>query len=139
MSDSLILRTMARLLVVMLLVLAFFMLLRGHNEPGGGFIGGLIAAGAIAVHQLACGVEQARRLLRIDPEVLAGIGLLVALASGLAGPLAGRPFLTGIWLDGEVPGIGKLGTPLGFDLGVFLLVVGAVLTILFTLDEESAS
>jgi multicomponent Na+:H+ antiporter subunit B len=139
MSDSLILRTTARLLVVMLLVLAVFVLLRGHNEPGGGFIGGLIAAGAIAVHQLACGVDRARRLLRVEPTALAGAGLLIALVSGLAGPLAARPFLTGLWLDTEIPGIGKLGSPLAFDLGVFLLVIGSVLTILFTLDEEAAS
>lgn len=138
MSDSLILRTAARLLLVLMLVLAIYVLLRGHNEPGGGFIGGLLAAGGVAIYQLACGVARARRLLRIDPRALTGCGLLVALAAGVAGWLDGRAFLTGLWMAGEVPGVGKLGTPLLFDLGVFLLVIGAALTILFTLDEEAA-
>jgi multicomponent Na+:H+ antiporter subunit B len=136
-SDSLILRTAARFLVVLLLVLAIFVLLRGHNEPGGGFIGGLLAAGAIAIHQLACGVDRARRLLRVDPRALAGVGLLVALASGVIGLLQGGRFLYGVWAVREIPGVGKIGTPLLFDVGVFLVVVGAVLTILFTLDEET--
>lgn len=138
MSDSLILRTAARLLLVLMLVLAVFVLLRGHNDPGGGFIGGLLAAGGVAIYQLACGVSRARRLLRVDPRGLAGVGLLVALAGGVAAMLDGRAFLTGLWMDRAVPGVGKLGTPLLFDLGVFLLVIGASLTILFTLDEEAA-
>ncbi len=138
MSDSLILRTAARLLLVLMLVLAVFVLLRGHNDPGGGFIGGLLAAGGVAIYQLACGVERARRLLRVDPRGLAGCGLLVALAGGTTAWIDGRALLTGLWLERSLPGIGKLGTPLLFDLGVFLLVIGAALTILFTLDEEAA-
>ena len=136
MSDSLILRTAARLLLVLLLVLAVFVLMRGHNEPGGGFIGGLLAAGGVAIYQLACGVEKARSLLRIEPRTLAGLGLLVALAGGMVSLFSGETFLAGVWASWELPGVGKLGTPLLFDLGVFLLVIGAVLTILFTLDEE---
>jgi multicomponent Na+:H+ antiporter subunit B len=134
----LILRTAARLLLVLMLVLAIFVLLRGHNEPGGGFIGGLLAAGGVAIYQLACGVARARRLLRVDPRGLAGVGLLTAIAAGVMGVVAGRPLLTGLWSAHALPGVGKLGTPLLFDLGVFLLVVGAALTILFTLDEEAA-
>ena len=138
MTDSLILRTTARLLLVLMLVLAVFVLLRGHNDPGGGFIGGLLAAGGVAIYQLACGVGRARRLLRVEPRAIAGVGVLTALAAGMAG-LAGRgSLLAGLWWDRPVPGLGKLGTPLLFDLGVFLVVVGSVLTILFTLDEEAS-
>ena len=137
MSDSLILRTAARLLLVLLLVSSIFILIRGHNDPGGGFIGGLLAAGGIAIHQLACGVRRARRLLRVDPRMLAAIGLLVAIAAGATALIDGQPLLTGLWLDWAVPGVGKLGTPLLFDIGVFLLVAGSALTILFTLDEEA--
>jgi multicomponent Na+:H+ antiporter subunit B len=137
MSDSLILRTAARLLLVLLLVLSIFVLLRGHNEPGGGFIGGLLAAGGFAIYQLACGVTRARRLVRIEPRLLAGAGLLVAILAGTAAVVTGQAFLTGLWAARAVPGVGKLGTPLLFDLGVFLLVLGSVLTVLFTLDEEA--
>lgn len=138
MSDSLILRTAAKALLILLLVLAVFVLLRGHNEPGGGFIGGLLAAGGVAIYQLAFGVGRARRLLRADPRAIAGFGLLVALGGGGVALVVGRPFLSGVWWERAVPGLGKLGTPLLFDAGVFLLVAGAALTILFTLDEEGA-
>jgi multicomponent Na+:H+ antiporter subunit B len=138
MSDSLILRTAARLLLVLMLTLAVFILLRGHNEPGGGFIGGLLAAGGVAIHQLSCGVEKARGLLRIEPRTLAGLGLLVALAGATVPLFGGRVLFAGVWASWEIPGIGKVGTPLLFDLGVFLLVIGAVLTVLFTLDEEAS-
>ena len=138
MSDSLILRTAARLLLVLLLVLSVFVLLRGHNEPGGGFIGGLLAAGGVAIYQLACGVTSARRLVRIEPRALAGAGLLTAIVAGAAAMVRGQAFLTGLWAARALPGVGKLGTPLLFDLGVFLLVLGSVLTVLFTLDEEAA-
>jgi multicomponent Na+:H+ antiporter subunit B len=136
-TDSLILRTAARLLLVLLLVLSVFVLLRGHNEPGGGFIGGLLAAGGVAIYQLSCGVRRARRLLRVDPRAIAGVGVLMALGAGVVGIAARGALLAGVWSSWEVPGVGKLGSPLLFDIGVFLVVIGAVLTILFTLDEEA--
>jgi multicomponent Na+:H+ antiporter subunit B len=134
---SLILQTVTRFLLVLLVLFSIFVLLRGHNEPGGGFIGGLLAAGAIALQQLANGVEAARKTLRVDPRTLIGAGLLVAALSGCAALLAGRPFLTGLWVLGwQVPGIGKLSTVLAFDVGVYLVVIGVTLLILFTLGEE---
>jgi multicomponent Na+:H+ antiporter subunit B len=135
-SDSLILRTATRALLPVLGLLSIFMLLRGHNEPGGGFIGGLLAAAGIALHQLACGVEKARCLMRFDPRSVIGAGLLLALLSALL-PLAwGRPLLTGLWLATPVPGVGKLGTPLLFDIGVWLVVLGTVTLMLFTLGRR---
>jgi multicomponent Na+:H+ antiporter subunit B len=139
MNDSLILRTAVRFLVPMLLMLSVMVLLRGHNEPGGGFVGGLLAAGAVALLQLAEGTEAARRLLRVDPRSLIGFGLLAALSAGVAALAAGRPLLTGLWLGTPVPGIGKLGTPLLFDIGVFLVVVGSAVLILLVLGERRGS
>ena len=135
---TIIFRTIAPYLASLMVLFSIFVLLRGHNEPGGGFIGGLLAAGGIAIYQLACGVTRARALLRVEPRALAGAGLLLALAAGIFSLADGLPFLTGVWMERELPGVGKLGTPLIFDAGVFLLVIGAVLTILFTLDEEAA-
>jgi multicomponent Na+:H+ antiporter subunit B len=137
-TESLILRTAARFLLVLLLVLSVFVLLRGHNEPGGGFIGGLLAAGGIAIYQLSCGVRRARRLLRVDPRAIAGVGVLTALGAGVVGIAARGSLLAGVWSSSVVPGVGKLGSPLLFDIGVFLVVIGAGLTILFTLDEEAS-
>jgi multicomponent Na+:H+ antiporter subunit B len=134
--NSLILRTASRYLMVALLVVSVFILLRGHNEPGGGFIGGLLSAAGITIYGLAHGARAARRLVRFDPRTFLSVGLLCALAAAVAGPLAGRPFLTGLWAPTPVPGIGKVSTVLLFDLGVHLVVLGAVFLVLATLAEE---
>ncbi len=133
---SLILYTATRYLMPLLMIFSIFLLIRGHNEIGGGFVGGLVAAAAIVLYAIANNVASARRILRIEPHYLVALGLLTALVSGLVPWLSGRPFLTGVWYDQPVPVIGKIGTPLFFDIGVYLVVVGVTLMILFTLAEE---
>ncbi|MFP5357160.1 MAG: Na+/H+ antiporter subunit B [Gammaproteobacteria bacterium] len=134
---SLILQTAAQLLLPLLLLLSVFLLLRGHHEPGGGFIGGLVASVAIALHLFASDIRSARRVLRIDPRTLMGAGLLVALAAAFWGPLSGGSMFAGRWLHADLPLLGEvhLGTPLLFDFGVYLVVIGAVLTFVLTLAE----
>lgn len=133
---SLILSTAARFLLPLLLLFSVFVLLRGHNEPGGGFVGGLMAAAAFALHAIANGLDEARELLRFDSRSLIGGGLLVALGSGLPAMAAGHPFLTGRWGTLAWPEVFKIGTPLAFDVGVYLVVAGTTLTIIFALMEE---
>ncbi len=137
--DSLILRTAARIIMPLQLAFSIVLLIRGHNEPGGGFIGGLVAACGIALHGVAFGIPAARRLLRVPPPRLIGIGLLIAVLSGLPGLFQGLPFLTGLW-DGSVPtllaGPLKFGTPLLFDAGVYLVVAGIALHLVFTMAED---
>ena len=141
MTTSPILRAFSRLLVALLAVVSVFLLLRGHNEPGGGFIGGLLMASALAVHALAHGPASAREKLGLDPRTLSGAGLVLALGSGLIALALGRPLMTGLWLPLAIPGIGKLGTVTLFDVGVFLVVVGTSLQILLTVwcDAEDES
>lgn len=129
-------RTTARGLTPMMFALSLFMLLRGHNEPGGGFIGGLLAVSAFALYALAYDVSRARALLRFSPRLILSVGLLMALASGCISWLFGGPFMEGIWIDYNFPGELKLGTVLIFDIGVFLVVIGSALMILFALAEE---
>jgi multicomponent Na+:H+ antiporter subunit A len=126
-------RTAARLLMPLLLLFSVFLLLRGHNQPGGGFVGGLVAAAAFALYGLAHGMEGARRALLINPLTLLGGGLLIALVSGLPAVLRDQPFLSAQWALGAVPA----GTPMAFDIGVFLVVWGVVLMMIFSLAEES--
>ena len=133
---SLILRTASRYLMVLLVLFSVFILFRGHNEPGGGFVGGLLIAGAFALYSLAYKAEAARRLLRFDPRTIIGVGLVTAAVSGLAAMWHGQPFLTGLWLPYRIPFLGKLGTVFFFDLGVYLVVLGTTLLVLFTLEEE---
>ncbi len=134
---SIILRTATRFLIALLLLFSIFLLLRGHNEPGGGFVGGLVAASAYILHALAYDVPSTRLALRVGPRRIIAIGLLITVASGLVPVLLGRPFLTGLWFD-VVPGAGvfEIGTPLIFDTDVYVAVVGVVLTIVLALAEE---
>jgi multicomponent Na+:H+ antiporter subunit B len=137
--DSLILSIASRFIIPLQLALALFLLLRGHNEPGGGFIAGLVAATALVLYAYAHGTEATRRRLRLPPETWMASGLLLALLGGLGGVLVGQPYLTGLW-DGSVPlpavGKVKLGTPLLFDIGVFLLVFGVTIQIFLSLLER---
>lgn len=135
---SLILRVATRVLVPLLLLFSLFMLLRGHNLPGGGFVGGLVAACAFVLHLLAAGVEEARSMLRIQPHTLLGVGLACAYGAGLLALVMGRPFLTGLWLDLHLPVLGDLhlGSALLFDIGVMLVVVGTVLLMIFSVEDR---
>jgi len=135
---SVILDTATAYLLPLMLLFSVFLLLRGHNEPGGGFAGGLVAAAGFALLATGSGVEAARRALRAEPRALLAVGLLVALASGIPGMLAGEPFQAAVWWTLDLPGGGSLyvGTPLVFDVGVYLAVLGTVLAIVFALEEE---
>lgn len=137
MSRSLIFRTASRYLVPIILLFSVFTLLRGHNDPGGGFIGGLLASSSFVLYIFAYSVEEAQDLLRVKPISLIGLGLVIAVGSALFAPVMGLgPFMKGIWGSYAIPAIGKLGTPLFFDIGVMLVVVGVVLTIIFALADE---
>jgi multicomponent Na+:H+ antiporter subunit B len=135
---SLVLRTATRYMQPILLLFSVFLLLKGHNEPGGGFAGGLVAASAFALYAIAYSVDEARENLRVAPQTLIGLGLLLALGSGVVAMLLGQPFMTGQWGEVTLPGFGKvaLGTPVLFDVGVYLDVVGVTLLIIFSLAEE---
>ena len=133
---SLILSTATRYMLPLLLLFSIFLLLRGHNEPGGGFVGGLVAAAAFALYAFAFNVANARQAVRVDPRTLIGIGLLIAVSSGLISLFSSLPFMTGLWSSQEIPVLGKAGTPVLFDVGVYLVVVGVTLTIIFSLAES---
>ncbi len=136
--NSIILRAATLYLQPILLLFSVFLLLSGHNAPGGGFTGGLMAASGFVLYALAFSVPEARRLLRVDPQLLIGLGLLVAMGSALASVALGLPLMTGLWTEIHVPGFGKvpLGTPLLFDAGVYLDVVGVATLIIFSMAEE---
>lgn len=136
-TESLILSTATRYLLPLLLLFSLFLLLRGHYEPGGGFVGGLVAAAAFALHAIAFGVPRTREVLRLDPRILIAAGLLVAAISGMFTWFLGNPYFTAIWLKQSWPVLGKVGTPLLFDIGVYIVVLGVVLKIIFVLAEEN--
>ncbi|MCP3680145.1 MAG: Na+/H+ antiporter subunit B [Gammaproteobacteria bacterium] len=129
--ESIILRTATKFLLVLMLLVSLFTLFRGHNEPGGGFVGGLIAASAFSLYLIAYGAEATRRLLPINLRYIISTGMICALVAGLIPMLDGKPFLTGKWMQWFA-----LGTPLLFDIGVYLVVVGAILMVVLSLEEK---
>lgn len=134
--NTVIFRTAAPIIVALMLVFSVFVLLRGHNQPGGGFIGGLIAAAAIAVYGMATGVAHVRRALRVHPITLAGFGLLLAGLSGFVAFPFEMPYLTGLWEvfhfgDTEV----AISTPGLFDIGVYFVVLGTMSAAALALED----
>ena len=131
-------QTTARVMLPLLVALSLLVLYRGHNLPGGGFIGGLLAASGFALVALAYDCPTALRRLRLQPETFIGAGLLIAAGTAIAGILAGGPFFDARWMAAfELPGMGEvnLGTPLLFDAGVYITVIGFTLKTLFRLME----
>lgn len=134
---SSILQTATRYLLPILLLFSVFLLLRGHYYPGGGFVGGLVASIAFVLHSFAYGTDNTMKILRYKPLSLIPIGLSVAIMSMFLPVFFGLPVMTGLWLLDPIPVIGMIGTALFFDIGVYLVVIGTVLTILFTISLET--
>ena len=137
--QSLILTTTTRLLAALLLMFSVYALLRGHNLPGGGFIGGLIAASALAIYGIACGVGPVRRALPFHPMTISAAGLFAAVCAGIFSLFASTGFMTGLWVFPKVFGTElALSTPLIFDIGVYLVVVGGISSIALALEERES-
>lgn len=130
----------SRIFFWLLATVSVAVLLRGHNEIGGGFVGGLVAALAFSLVALTDGVARARTMLRVPPLTLVGSGLLLAAVSGLTGLLSGGAYLEHSWLEVSVAGLRlHQGTALLFDLGVYSVVLGGVLSFLFGLRRASTT
>lgn len=135
---TIILKTASNYLLPLLLLFSIFILLRGHYLPGGGFVGGLIASIAFVLHAFANGLENTKGLMRFHPGYIMPVGLFLAFLSGLAPMLlSGLPFMTGVWFPEPLAVIGMIGSALFFDIGVYLVVIGVSLTIIFTITESA--
>ena len=135
--NTVIFRTFAPMIVAIMLVFSLYVCLRGHNEPGGGFIGGLIAAAAIAVFGMGWGGTAVRKALKVDPIAVAGFGVVLAGLSGVMSLFIQAPFMTSIWLYldmGET--VVPLSTPLFFDFGVYFVVFGTLSAIALSLEGD---
>jgi multisubunit Na+/H+ antiporter MnhB subunit len=132
------LATGVRTMVPTLLIFSVWLLVVGHDLPGGGFAGGLVAGAALLLLFLAFGSRGVRRLLPFDPESIAGAGLALALLSGMIGLLVGGAFLGYEYVSRDLPYVGevKVSTLLLFDVGVYVLVVGLIATALERLGSD---
>jgi multicomponent Na+:H+ antiporter subunit B len=136
--NSVILQIAARYLKALLLVFAVLALLRGHNYPGGGFIGGLMAGLAIVYEGFAYDPVKVKERLYAMPERYIAGGLFAILLSFVPSLFAGESVMTGLWLKISLPAGQemKLGTPFLFDTGVFFTVIGVTLLFVFSLTQK---
>ena len=138
-SQPLMLRVAARVLLPIALVVTLYIFMRGHNQPGGGFVAGLITAVTLVLQYMATGQSRAEALLRADGGRRfvrwIGIGLGIAGLTGVGAFFFGQPFLTSAHSNPDLPLLGSLplATAALFDLGVYITVVGATLLTLSTL------
>lgn len=132
------LATGTRTMVPTLVLFSVFLLVTGHDVPGGGFAGGLIASAALLLVFLAFGARGLKRALPLDPEALTGVGLAAAILAGIVGLLFSDTFLTYTYASAELPLIGdvKISTLLLFDVGVYILVIGLVATAVLRLGSD---
>lgn len=119
----------------LLLLFSIFILLRGHYLPGGGFVGGLMAAIAFLIHSFAFGLKETQNIIKINPGYLMPIGLVLAVLAAIAPFFVGAPILKGLWFEEPFRFIGIVGSALFFDIGVYLVVIGATLTIMFSITD----
>ena len=136
-SHSIVLQTCVRLTFHAVLAASLFFLFAGHNSPGGGFIGGLVGGCAFVLRYLAGG-SYAAGSVRLRPETALGVGLVLACAAVVAPWFAGGQVLQSGYLSMDLPVLGyvPLASVLVFDAGVYVIVVGIVLTILRTLGAQ---
>ena len=138
-TGSIILRTAARAIIPVVILLAIIVLFQGHNKPGGGFVAGLMVGSCVALHSFAFGPVASRRLLRIDPRTLIGAGLCMAFFSILIPLFLNKPLMTSVWFSLPLPWMDplKLGTPALFDLGVFHCVAGVASEMILSLQRRA--
>lgn len=136
--NDVILRTAAKVAVVIILTFSLNLFISGHHNPGGGFIGGLTFVAAIVLLFLVYGIEKVRTNIFVDFKVVAGIGVLIAVLTGIGGMVKGKHFLnqTFGYVDLPVFGATEMATAVLFDVGVALAVIGTSLTIIMTIGED---
>ncbi|BAB05037.1 Na(+)/H(+) antiporter subunit B [Halalkalibacterium halodurans] len=139
-SNEVMLHTVTRIVTFIILSFSVYLFFAGHNDPGGGFIGGLMTASAFLLMYLAFDMDSMKKALPFNFTALIAIGLLLAIFTGVSSMLAGDPFLTQYFRYFQLPILGEteLTTALPFDLGIYLVVIGIALTIILTIAEDDA-
>jgi len=134
-----ILQTAAKVLVFIIITFSIYIMFAGHNNPGGGFIGGLITASALLLLYIAFNAQTVLEILPMNFRMLGAAGLLLAVLTGAGSFLFDVPFLTQKYSYVNLPLFGERGfaTAVLFDLGVYCAVVGTTMTIIQSISEDA--
>lgn len=136
--NNMMLQTLARLIILIILSFSVYLLLAGHNSPGGGFVGGLMTASAILILYLSFDLKSIQKVIKFDYIKIIGIGLLFASLTGVISMVLGFPFLKHFFDYFTLPILGEveLTTAMPFDFGVYFVVLASALTIILTIAED---
>lgn len=136
--NDVILKTVTRIVAFIILTFGVELFLSGHNNPGGGFIGGLVLSSAFVLLYLVNDIDTVRKGIPFDFKKIAAIGVFLAVGSGVGSVLFGKHFLTQAFGHFDLPifGVTELSTVILFEAGVALTVVGVVVTIILTISED---
>lgn len=136
--NNLILRTSSRFVVFIILTLALYLFFAGHNNPGGGFIAGLVLSSAYVLMLMVNDIETVQKSIPLDFKKVAAFGTFLAVGTGFGGIIFGAPFLTQVFGHFHLPlfGMVELTTVTIFEAGVTLTVVGVVTTIILSISED---
>jgi len=134
---NIILEKIVDLFMKVMLIFSIYLLLRGHNNPGGGFIAGIIASTGFIFYAIIFGTESLQSIIKIKPQTFIAIGLSFVLIAAILPTFSSTEILTGLWIKAKIPILGTLhiGTPLLFDIGVYGVVIGVILTIIISIME----
>ena len=137
-TNNIILETSVKVLLFINVLYSVYIFTAGHYYPGGGFIGGLMTAGAIVLLLITYDIKTVAKILPINYRILTAIGLLFAIGTSAGSILFHVPFLTHVFTYVDVPLLGELSlhTATLFDLGVYFVVVGVTMTIIQTIGED---
>ncbi|ADC50692.1 Mrp complex subunit B, sodium/proton antiporter subunit [Alkalihalophilus pseudofirmus OF4] len=137
-SNDVLLHTLTRVVTFIILAFSVYLFFAGHNNPGGGFIGGLMTASALLLMYLGFDMRSIKKAIPFDFTKMIAFGLLIAIFTGFGGLLVGDPYLTQYFEYYQIPILGEteLTTALPFDLGIYLVVIGIALTIILTIAED---
>ncbi|MGI5891442.1 MAG: Na(+)/H(+) antiporter subunit B [Bacillota bacterium] len=136
--NDVILQTVTRVAAFIILTFSIYLFIAGHHNPGGGFVGGLVFSSAITLLLLAYDIKTVREGLPFDYKIIAFIGVLIAVLTGVGSFIFGQPFLTQTFGHIKLPILGEfeLATAVLFDVGVSLAVLGTALSIIYTISED---
>ncbi|MCD8511106.1 MAG: Na(+)/H(+) antiporter subunit B [Bacillus sp. (in: Bacteria)] len=137
-TNYLMLHTITRIVSFIILSFSIFLFFAGHNNPGGGFIGGLMTAAGLLLLYVSFDIKKIKKVIPFDYSTIIAWGLLIAIGTGLYGMLFGYPYLTQFFEYYTVPIFGEIGlkTALPFDLGIYLVVVAVALLAILTIAED---
>ncbi|MBF0710705.1 MULTISPECIES: MnhB domain-containing protein [unclassified Gemella] len=137
-TNDLILKTLAGIIAAFAFILSIYLYFKGHFYPGGGFVGGLLCTMAIGLAMFTYGIDKVNKILPLNYIQITGIGVILAIATAVSGMLVGKNFFKHHFAHAHIPLIGEaeLHTAAIFDLGVYLVVVGVLMTVILAFGKD---